>query len=220
MHDVAIITAIYGKYDTLNPILSQQGLSVDWVLVTDRMPEESKGWRVVIEEHPDVHPNRAAKRPKLLPWKYTDALASIWIDGSFCVQSPDFAREAIGYAKPIAQFNHPWRDCLYQEAVCTTAINRYRPQQQLIEEQADFYRKNGHPEHWGLWATGIIARYHTKAVRALGMSWMFDINQWSFQDQVSQAFSLREAGLYPEVFPGDYFSSPWIRYTGHKHESG
>jgi alkaline ceramidase TOD1/glycosyltransferase MUCI70-like protein len=220
MYDVAIVSSVYGQYDRLRPVFDQTGLSVEWVLVTDKAPSDSLGWRVVIEERPGVHPNRAAKKAKFLPWTYTEAYASIWIDGSFQVISPNFAREAIGYAKPIAQFKHPWRDCLYQEAICTVAINRYAPQQALIEEQSKFYRENGHPEHWGLWATGVIARYHTPSVRALGYSWMSDVNEWSFQDQVSQPYSLRQARLYPECFPGDYFSSPWIRYMGHKHESG
>lgn len=219
MHDVAIVTGIYGKYDTLNPIFPQKGLSVEWVLVTDNPPEDPKGWRVVFEPRPGVHPNRAAKKPKLFPWLYSEAYASIWIDGGFRVQSADFAYEAIQYANPIAQFRHPWRDCIYQEAVCTRTINRYAPQAELIEEQAEFYKKNEHPEHWGLWATGIIARYHTPSVRALALSWMHDINEWSFQDQVSQAYSLRLAGLYPETFPGDYFSCPWIEYMGHRHEN-
>ena len=219
MYDVAIISSIYGKYDTLNPIFPQKGLSVEWILVTDNSPKDDLGWRVVKEDRPEVHPNRAAKRAKLLPWMYTEAYSSIWIDGSFKVISPTFAREAIGYAKPIAQFKHPWRDCLYQEARCTVAINRYAPQQHLIKEQADFYKTSGHPEHWGLWATGIIARYHTPSVRALGYSWMQDIERYSFQDQVSQAYSLRLAGLCPEAFPADYFSSPWIRYMGHRHEN-
>lgn len=219
MYDVAIVSAIYGDYDSLNPVLAQKRLNVEWVFVTDNPPKDSKGWRVVHEPREGVHPNRAAKRPKLFPWLYSESYASIWIDGSFCVQSPTFAYEAIQHANPIAQFRHPWRDCLYEEAICTRAIGRYAPQDKLIQAQADFYRKNGHPEHWGLWATGIIARYHTPAVRAMSMSWMHGIEEYSFQDQVSQAYSLRLAGLYPQCFPGDYFASPWIRYTGHVHEA-
>lgn len=219
MYDVTIISAIYGDYDSLSPILPQEGLSVDWVFVTDNPPKDSMGWGVIYEPRKGVHPNRAAKRPKLFPWLYSESYSSIWIDGSFRVISSRFAFEAIQYAKPIAQFRHPWRGCLYEEAICTRAIGRYAPQDELIQAQADFYKKNGHPEGWGLWATGIIARYHTKAVREMSLSWMHDIEEWSFQDQVSQAYSLRLAGLYPNLLPGDYFSSPWIEYVGHVHEA-
>lgn len=219
MYDVAIITSFYGGYDNLHPAFPQTGLSVEWIFVTDTLPEEDKGWRVIIDERPDMLPRRAAKYPKVLPWKYTDAYASIWIDGSFRVQSPNFAQEAMSYAKPIAQFKHPWRDCIFAEGECTRALLKYEDQASLVTEQMEYYRKKGHPEHWGLWATGVIARYHTKPIRGMGMSWMLDINQWSAQDQVSQAYSLRLADLYPELLPGDYFSSPWIQFMGHRREN-
>lgn len=217
MREVSIITSIYGGYDNLNPTLLQNGTCVDWVLVTDRIPEDALGWRVVVEPS-GLNPVRAAKRAKLFPWLYTEAQASVWIDSSFQVQSESFAQEALSYAKPIAQFAHPWRDCLFLEAQYLSGLFKDQAQAELIRKQSEFYRANNHPEHWGLWATGVIARHHTKSVRAMSFSWQHDIEEWSHRDQVSQAYSLRLSSLYPESFPGDYFSSPWIRYVGHRHE--
>lgn len=212
--DVAIITSIYGAYDQLKPVLHQERVEVDWVFVTDSPPKDSLGWRVVHKERPNVHPNRAAKYPKLFPWNYTDAPSSIWIDGSFRIISATFAVEAISYANPIAQFKHPWRDCLYQEAEETIRIARYKPNTPLIKAQADFYRRSGHPEHWGLWASGLIARQHTSTVKAMSAYWIHDIEEWSFQDQVSQPYSFRLTGLRPTEFPGTHFANPWIKYEG------
>lgn len=215
MADCAILTSIYGGYDNLRPILPQEDLSVEWIFVTDVVPEDPKGWRVVHEPKPHLHPNRAAKRAKTVPWEYTDAPMSLWIDGSFRVQSSRFAIEALEYANPVAQFGHPFRDCLFHEAICTAAVGKYAEQVPIIEAQARHYREAGHPDSWGLWATGVIARKHTKEIKELGWQWLTEVHTWSVQDQVSQPYVLRKVGLRPELFPEDYFSSPWIAYEPH-----
>jgi hypothetical protein len=216
MSNIAIITAIYDHYDSVKPILPQIDTDAEWVLVTgneDTAKEaEELGWRAVVEPQPDLHPNRAAKRPKLLPWKYTDASTSIWVDASFRVVSETFAADAMVYANPIAQFKHPWRDCLWDEAVASCGIPKYF--NQPISRQALQYRSEGHPANWGLWASGIIARRHHPIIRMLGDEWKGQIDNWSFQDQISQPFVLRKLGLRPREFPGTHLANDWLVYEG------
>jgi hypothetical protein len=219
MSDIALITAIYDSYDLLKPTMPQQGVSVDWVLVTDdeALSEEhtARGWRVVFEPRAGVHPNRAAKHPKYEPWKYTDAAVSVWVDASFRIVSERFAVEATATltdGEPIAQFVHPWRDCLYAEAKESAGLPKYAGEPVL--EQADHYADRGHPESWGLWATGVIARRHTAAVRELGVRWLAETYEWSFQDQISQPYVLRETGLRPQALPGTHLATPWLAYEG------
>ena len=80
MADIALITAIYGAYDELKPLLPQTGVDVEWILVTDTPPpaELAEGWTIVHDPQPGVHPSRAAKNPKLFPWDYTAAPASVF----------------------------------------------------------------------------------------------------------------------------------------------
>jgi hypothetical protein len=218
MSDVAILTAIYDAYDELKPVLPQTGVDVEWICVHDGAPppaEAAKGWTLVYEPRPGVHPNRAAKHPKYEPWKYTDAPVSVWVDASFRVVSDRFAVEAaagLTDEEPIAQFQHPWRDCLYAEAKESAALAKYAGEPVL--EQANAYALTGHPERWGLWATGVIARRHTDAVRELGGRWLHETEQWSFQDQISQPYALRETGLRPHAFPGSHLATPWLAYEG------
>lgn len=213
--DVAIITAITDGYDTIKPVLQQAGLNVDWVLVTDVQPVPSEavaGWRVVVEPRPGMTPVRAAKTPKLEPWKYTSASASVWVDGSFRVVSDWFALDVLSYAHPIAQFPHPWLDCLYQEASAVAAAGL--DPDGSAARQADRYWKAQHPERWGLWATGVIARRHTRDVIGMGSAWADEIDGGSARDQVSQPYVLRRAGLRPTVLPGTYMDNRWVRYEG------
>lgn len=217
MSQVAIVTAIYDSYDSLKPVLPQAGVDVEWIVVTDTPPpaELAAGYTIVHEPREGVHPNRAAKHPKYEPWKYTDAPVSLWVDASFRVVSDRFALEATAWLtaeEPIAQFPHPWRDCLYAEAKESARLAKYAGEPVL--EQADAYSLAGHPEGWGLWATGVIARQHTQAVRELGARWLHETEQWSFQDQISQPFALRETGLRPLALPGSHLATPWLAYEG------
>lgn len=216
MSSCAVVTATYDRYDLVKPVIPQQGMDVDWVLVTDddalKDEETHFGWRVVYEPRPGVHPNRAAKHPKYEPWRYTDAEASVWVDASFRIVSRVFASEALAFAEPIAQFKHPWRGCLYAEARASASLPKYSGEPVL--EQAESYREAGHPEGWGLWATGVIARHHTGAVQKMGSLWMEETYLWSFQDQVSQPYVLRQAGLFPNSLPGNHLATTWLAYEG------
>ncbi len=215
--DVAIITCITDGYDTLKPAVPQKGAGrVEWICVTDSPStitvDDSRGWTMVSEPRRHPHPNHAAKWPKCMPWEYTDAPASIWIDASYRVVSQHFARDAMEPADPIAQFIHPWRDCLFEEAQASARLAKYDDEPVL--EQAAYYQSLGFPKGWGLWAAGVIARHHTKEVRDFGQMWLYEIQKWSFQDQISEPFALNLSGLYPAPLKGDHITNPWLHYEG------
>jgi hypothetical protein len=216
--DAAVVQALYGGYDTLKPVMPQEGLDVDWVLVTDdaSLRGSSLGWRVVHLPRPGVHPNRAAKAPKLFPWEYTDASSSVWLDASFRVTSPDFVSGALActsVSDPVAQFVHPWRDCVFTEAEESAKLAKYAGED--FGPQVKDARELGHPDHWGLWATGVITRRHDDdRVFDLGNDWSDLIDRFTFQDQVSQPVALRSSVLRPAPLPGTHFANPWLSYEG------
>ncbi len=212
MRDIAIITAIFGDYDSLKPTLPQTR-AVDWICVTDNpeLENEANGWRVIVKPKAS-NPNLAAKRPKMLPWEFTQCRRSIWIDASFDVSSPTMAADLMARAHPIAQFAHPDRDCVYEEGEFSLTMAKYS--HLPIRHQLAAYRADGHPEHWGLWAAGIIARDHTDQVRALGAAWLKQCEYWGIQDQIAQAPCLRELGMRPVSIPGSVYANPWCEYMG------
>lgn len=211
---VALLTSIYDNYDTLKPVLPQQDVDVEWILVTDTVPdiETAKGWTVIHDPLPRMHPNRAAKRPKMLPWDYTDATASIWIDASYRVISSTFVKDVMEYADPIAQFVHPWRDCVYDEAIESAKLSKYVGQPCL--EQVKRYKEIGFPAHQGLWATGVIARQHTDEIKLFGYQWFSEISYYSYQDQLSHPWCLWCNDLYPTSLPGTHLTNKWLQYEG------
>lgn len=196
---VALITAVYpSTYDTVWP-LPPQDIDVDAVVVTDDPDFCAAGWRTHYLGRPGFHPNQAAKLPKCCPWLFTEARASVWVDASFRILSRSFVSAHVAWADPFALFAHPGRDCIYEEADVSRAMPKYRGQ--AIREQIAYYREQGHPRHYGLWEAGVMAMRHTPAVMALGQVWMNHIETFSFQDQLSLPFLLRQMGMEPQAFP-------------------
>lgn len=236
-----VLTALMDEYDTLKPVLPQDGADVNWLCLTDskRIRDEAEiytnedtghgvyvqglkhptGWEIIWYDRPaDEHPNRAAKRPKMHPGMYTGAPASVWVDASFRVLSPRFVVDTVTIAAEsahgIAQFKHPWRDCYFEEAAVSCVLPKYADEVPALLRQADAYVEAGMPRHWGLWATGVIARIHTRPVLDWGMAWARQIDAYSYQDQISHPYTLWKHGLRPVDLPGNHFGNPWVEYAG------
>lgn len=218
---IAIITANFGGYEELKPAMPQDGCEAEFICVTDTLEQERNGWTLVLDV-PTLAvaggDNMRAKRPKMLPWLYTSAERSVWVDASFRITSRSLAVEMLERAHPIAQFLHPDRDCIYDEAAFSATLDRYRSLP-LIEQMAAYAGE--HPRHWGLWAAGVIARVHTREVVALGVRWFAECARWGIQDQVSQAPCLREFTGRPASLPGSLYNNKWLRFEpSQKHVEG
>lgn len=228
----AVLTALMDDYDTLKPVLPQDGAEVDWICLTDSKELAAEaveadngatvhptGWEIIYHDRPaDEHPNRAAKKPKMHPASFTSASASVWIDASFRVVSPRFVAEALEVAhrslSGVAQFAHPWRSDLFDEAKVSFDLPKYSGEKAKIREQVVSYERAGMPRNWGLWATGVIARRHDDAVLRWGDFWAGQIRAYSYQDQISHPYACWAAGVRPANLPGDHFHNPWLAYEG------
>jgi hypothetical protein len=155
-----------------------------------------------------------AKEPKLRPWDFTGGDGPwIWIDGSFEITSPTFVEEALtATTGPIGQWEHPDRNCIYDEAAFCHAMPKYVDVPVL--DQAEHYRRTGHPVGWGLWASGLIV--YRERLDYLADLWWAEMNRWGYQDQISQPVALRRAGVRPVSLPGGLHRSPWLRWHNHR----
>lgn len=210
-----IITGLYGQIDhPKDPF--PQSVDCDWVYVTDHPSNNAiaRGYNVAVYDHPDGrHPRLQAKEPKLRPWLYSDNGPWIWIDASMEIVTSTFVEEvleALGDA-PLAQWAHPDRICIYPEADLSATLPKY--DNTPVHEQAFHYARIGHPEDWGLWATGLIV--YNEPLDYLADLWWAELNRWGYQDQISQPVALRAAGLRPVNLPHDLRANPWIRLHPH-----
>jgi hypothetical protein len=140
---------------------------------------------------------------------------TIWVDGSALVTSNTFVEEALSYLGEtgLTMWAHPNRDDLYDEAVASLQYPKYA--YYPIAQQAEHYRVQGHPEHWGLWASGVIARRTDDKVQNLMEMWLGEVYRWGRQCQISLPYCLRTLGMRPDEFPGTIYQNPWLTITHH-----
>lgn len=234
MHAV-VYTAIFGDYDTLKQP-SPQDESCDFICFTDgAMPARVGAWRVIrVKPDTALHPRLQAKYFKLLshaifpggrlalryaPLSFRRrADLSIWIDASLQIGSPTFVRDMrhqLGDGD-WAMFLHPWRDCIYDEASASLALPKYQTLPVLAQVEA--YRHLV-PPHGGLYACGVIARREPAAERLKRIHdlWWQENVKWTYQDQLSLPYVLREAGsCEPRHIPGDILANQWFNFIPHE----
>jgi hypothetical protein len=225
---ISVVTGIFGDYDSLKEQPPQQGIDVEFICVTDNPHLQSTPtWQVVLQPRSDLtHPRLAAKVPKVNPWAWASGGAErvIWMDGSFLLRDETSLVRLIG-ATPLSeddyeavyQFKHPARDCIFTEAEFSATLPKYYTQP--IEAQALHYRKLGHPERWGLWATGFIVYPEWGPRREIiGQQWLAEQVRWTNQDQVSQPSVWYDNDDRPREIPGHLLVNDFV--TLHPHLDG
>ena len=213
---ITVYTAIYGSYEDPKPAPTTP-LVDRWLMYTDDANIEAPGWEVIHEPRPDEPPFLAAKYRKCHP---PECGRSLWLDASIWLRDEHILFDALELLEScdIATFRHPYRDCILDEAIESEYTPRYRGQKVL--RQATKMLEAGHPRHWGLYSTGIIARNHTPEVLELGHEWWLRCSAETCQDQVSFPFVVRNAGLKVKLFDemgrGGIYSNPSFLVGKHK----
>ena len=214
MTKVAVYTAVAGQYDAL--ISPPSILGVDFHAWSDR-PDYGDGWIMhEMDDNADWHPRMRAKQYKLQPHLWLPEYDyTIWIDASHRIVRPEFVDEAIGELgdAAIAMYKHPWRDCIYDEAMASVALRKYDGQ--AILPQVAAYRAEGHPPHWGLWACGTIVRDNSAVARLVDEAWWGEIMHWTYQDQLSLPVVCRRLGVLPATFTHHQLIPRWTVIEGH-----
>jgi hypothetical protein len=220
---VAVVKGIYGGYDQLRPTGSDLE-DVEWVCVTDDETLDGQGlWKIDVRPELEMHPRLAAKRPKCLPWEYVgeDRDTIVWMDGSCYFRDAGALGQLVDYASwyppcTIFQFDHPYRDCLYDEATFSAPLPKYHGYP--VMEQAAHYRSLGCPPRFGLWCTGLIVyRRGTDGEwrRDFGEAWLDHQLEWTIQDQVSEPFLAWHLGQRPVSLPGGLYVNRFVEWYPH-----
>ena len=206
---VALITACYGAYDPVRPLPEGHGFD-DAVCVTDDASIVGEGWRVHVEPR-DEHPRLAAKRPKMLPWLFTDCDAAVWLDASFEVTDRGFSkwvREHLMRDEFVVWVHPEGRLDFGDEAAVCWDWPKYRDYP--MREQVQAYLDDGMPRNWGLFAGGTVGWVFTDRVKAFGERWYGEQIRWSIQDQVSLPFLLWDTGLPFGTWRANEYSNPFV----------
>jgi len=210
-----VYTSIIGGKDTLKE--NQNTTGAKFVAFMDK-PVESKIWEIRDSCKEFIDPVRNAKKPKILPHLYfPDAEYSLWIDGTIELKLP--LDELINkYLKDtdIAMFKHPYRDCLYDEALACINFGLDNPD--TILKQVKNYELEGYLPHRGLFEATVILRRHTNEIRAFNEIWWDEIQWGSRRDQISLPYALHKTATDVTTMEGyvhDEGGNKYFSYERH-----
>ena len=214
---IAVYTAVCGGYDELKA--HPEIADVDFIAFSD-VEIESEFWDVRVVKKSHKHPRDDAKKFKLFPHEYLENYEyTIWIDASHEIATSSFAIEAVDAIgdSGFALYDHPWRNCIYEEAEASLTMEKYRDLP--IQDQVNSYRDEGHPKNWGLFACGTLARRNTEQVADVMDAWADEIDQWTYQDQLSLPVVCRRMDFRPDFFPHhQVMGNPWTAIRYHTRE--
>jgi hypothetical protein len=180
----------------------------DFIAFVDQRQDHSLNW----DQHPlprwSTNPQFAARRdariPKIMPWLLAPGHDMyVWVDAHFALKMSLVAicRRLLGdRAADLALLPHAWRRCVYQEAEAVVRLGLDRSE--LVDSQLRAYRQSGHPEGWGLFATGMFAVRHLIQSLRLSLNWWDHICRFSSRDQLSLPVALRETGFQEATIDG------------------
>lgn len=177
---ITIYTAIYGGRDRLHPPLFTHK-SIRYLCFTDDPSNTAPSVETVIDR-PHKHPARANRWHKTHPLEGT----TIYVDGSYqLISDPRPFIESID--GPVGLVKHNRHTCAYQEAIQIAARKKDDPQ--VILRQMMRYDRWGFPPGFGLWEGGLIYRHKTAKTDWQDLWWK-EIDNGSYRDQISLAYSL------------------------------
>lgn len=207
---IALITACFGAYDPVRPLPEWHGFD-DAVCVTDDASVVGDGWRIHVDNTQEP-PRLAAKRPKMLPWLFTDCDAAVWLDASFEITGRDIRKwaEAHIQKQDFTVWRHPeGRIDFIDEAKVCWDWPKYAPFD--IRGQVAHYVEMSMPRAWGLFACGTIGWKFTPAAKRLGALWHAENVKWSIQDQVSLPYVLWSTGIPFGLWDGNEYDNRYVR---------
>lgn len=191
----AVYTFIFGGYDDLKPpAVITPGW--DYICFTDDPALRSDIWDVRLSPRGradrQLENKKYAMKHMILFHQYLkgyDLSLSIGGQMELNCNLDDLMREHFRAGDDMMICRHPDRDCIYDEAeVCKAEGIDDRAR---IDAQIERYRAIGYPPHNGLYATGVIARWHQRAnVRAMCRFWWEEYRRGSKRDQLSLNYAI------------------------------
>lgn len=239
---IAVITAIFGDYDTLKePTDVRLKEKVDWFCFTDsttyssplwkidRRPyhlenetEEEKKYRNSISgtQYQKVKQMMSAKYYKLQTHKVESLKGYqyyIWVDGSISLR-PTFLENMFKFitsGKKLINFKH-LRNSVKDEMMASIHMTKYK--NQPLQMQYNAYLQDGFPDTQGLFENTIICKQNNPSINRAFDEWWLQNLKWTYQDQISYTYSLWKHNVYPDqIIYESVFDNPNYSYLKREH---
>ena len=198
-----VYTVLVGAYDEIRQpqVLDDR---FDYILFSNDIKEDSVGvWQIRPISYRNDDNTRVCRYVKTHPEELlSEYEASLWIDSNIYIRTPYVYERFIElYCSNtlVASMNHPWRDCIYDEAFEVMYL-RYE-KEKIVFDWCHKIRKEGYPRYNGLYETGVMYRKHSdEKVACVDGLWWNCIDEYSKRDQLSFNYVLWKCGLDCEYF--------------------
>lgn len=222
---VVVYSCILGDYDLITEPLIKPD-NVTYVLLTDDKSKYdgiTSKFNIIeldklILKHGNILANRYVKfHPKVL---FGDYDYSIYIDGNVRMISDASYIAAYTHCKTgIAMHRHRSRDCIYEEGEVCKLLNRGNKSK--IDEELNYYKSQGFPQHFGMNEATIIASdlNNPLSEKLLDEWWQEFIKRGSYRDQLAWPFVLWMNNLSVDdvgCLGNDIYKNPMVEMRRHK----
>ncbi len=216
---IAVVTAIFGQFDSLVPIDPAWKETADFFVFSDRAYDATGGWQQVHAPFHHADTRRKARFTKLnLPAFFSDYEWVIWIDGNImmCHGPEDILNSLDPESFDFATFRHPDRQGLMAEAAKCVQLAK----DDLRTMALHLSQNQSHPafRDTDLYETMVmVLRPSSSKVRQMCNSWWRMLARGSKRDQVSLPLAIAETpDLRVKHLPGDMRSSAYFARTRHR----
>lgn len=215
---IAIYTAIFGGKDIVrDPLGYEEDENIDYFLISDDENLKSNCYNIIYKEpiYDDITKNaRYYKVMGLEVFKNYDFV--IWHDANLQIIQ-DKVLNIITYAhnKEIAFFNHPDRNCIYDEAIKCIQLEKDYPFK--ILKQIFGYYIYGIKNESGLFETGIVVKNSKLISKEFLDVWWGEIKLKTRRDQLSLPFALKKLNIEPGIIDGCGGKNEFTFFSKHNH---
>ena len=219
MKEIAVYTAIFGKYDKAKLFDPSFINDADFYLFTDNKTKYSDDlYNVQTREILQGYKKPLSRMYKILSHVvFPEYDYTIWLDGSVeLLVSPKLLIDKYLKDHDIAVSKHPQRDCIYAEAVIAVAFlgtNKY-----FVDDNIAFLRKEGFPEHFGLSENGVVIRRNCNKINELNELWWNTYSMFYTRDQLSFDYCKWKLDIKSRDLDGYFYTRPLMtefKYHGH-----
>ncbi|MBR5661793.1 MAG: DUF616 domain-containing protein [Bacteroidales bacterium] len=216
-----IYTCIVGGYDELRqPDVVDP--SFDYICFSNDFRETRIGvWEIRPIPYISSDKTRLSRFVKLMPHKaLPEYEISVWMDSNIQITGPGFY-EAVYRASDaghlLSQVPHPHFDCIYDDMRAISIMAKVPVFQTY--RQFRFLRKEGFPEHFGLFENNIIFRVHNDpSVVSVSEEWWKIYNEYTPRDQFSLMYLYWKRGMTVPLLFGESLNArnvPFLSFRQH-----
>ena len=202
---IAVVTASVGANELREPPTLFK--DVDFYAFVDEQKVNVDGvWKrrkfIDFSSDPVYKNRRNAKIYKVLPHLFVPGYDYyIWIDSTHYVEvDPHKIIDKFLQDSDIGLFQHPERNCVYQEAELIKQVDF--DYHELVNAQMEFYQSIGYPRDNGLFELPCRIQINTSKINESMLSWWEMICMYSSRDQLSLPYVLAKHNIKPSIIPG------------------